>query len=129
MNEPITVILVDDHAMVRQGVRAFLQTQPDILVVGEAGSGQEAVTMATQHAPDVMLMDLIMPGMDGVEATRMVKMVSPRTQIIVTRFFDRPQSQMHHWSMHHSSMLRRLSESQFRVEVRGTSCALMQQIH
>lgn len=83
MNEPISVILVDDHAVVRQGVRAFLQTQPDIVVVGEAGSGQEAVTQATQHAPDVMLMDLIMPGMDGVEATRMVKMVSPRTQIIV----------------------------------------------
>ncbi len=83
MNEPISVILVDDHAVVRQGVRAFLQTQPDIVVVSEAGSGQEAVTLAEQHAPDVMLMDLIMPGMDGVEATRLVKLASPRTQVIV----------------------------------------------
>jgi NarL family two-component system response regulator LiaR len=83
MPEPITVLLVDDHAMVRQGVRAFLVTQADIAVVGEADSGQEAVRLAAQYVPDVVLMDLIMPDMDGVEATRRVKQVSPRSQVVV----------------------------------------------
>jgi NarL family two-component system response regulator LiaR len=83
MAELITVLLVDDHAVVRQGVRAFLQTQPDIQVAGEADSGAAAVALVQEHAPDVVLMDLIMPGMDGVEATRRVKQISPRTQIII----------------------------------------------
>ena len=83
MSDTITVLLVDDHHLVRQGVRAFLDTQPDITVVGEAESGETAVTQASQYAPDVILMDLMMPGMDGVEATRRVKQISPRTQIIV----------------------------------------------
>ncbi len=83
MTEPITVILVDDHSMVRMGLKAYFSTLPDIQVIGEASSGQEAVKLVAQHAPDVVLMDLIMPGMDGVEATRQVKKASPRTQIIV----------------------------------------------
>ncbi|HET9589391.1 MAG TPA: response regulator transcription factor [Anaerolineales bacterium] len=83
MAESISVLLVDDHSMVREGVRAFLVTQPDILVVGEAGSGEEAIKLAEQHVPDVVLMDLIMPSMDGVEATRRVKQVSPRSQVVV----------------------------------------------
>jgi NarL family two-component system response regulator LiaR len=91
MTEPekITVLLVDDHAMVRQGVRAFLDTQPDISVVAEAASGEEAIKMAAEHAPDVALMDLIMPGMDGVEATRLLTAKSPRTSVIVlTSYHD-----------------------------------------
>lgn len=83
MSEQITVLLVDDHAMVRQGVRAFLATQPDLRVVGEAGSGAEGAALAGQLIPDVVLMDLVMSGMDGVEATRQVKRVSPRSQVIV----------------------------------------------
>ncbi len=83
MSEAITVLLVDDHAMVRQGVRTFLETQADLSVVGEAGSGEEAVALAAQHVPDVVLMDLIMPDMDGVETTRQVKQVSPRSQVVV----------------------------------------------
>jgi NarL family two-component system response regulator LiaR len=83
MTEPITVILVDDHSMVRMGLKAYFSTLPDIQVIGEASSGQEALQLVVQHAPDVVLMDLIMPGMDGVEATRQVKKASPRTQIIV----------------------------------------------
>jgi NarL family two-component system response regulator LiaR len=79
----ISVLLVDDHALVRQGVRAFLTTQPDIAVVAEAGSGDEGVALAAQHVPDVVLMDLVMPGMDGVEATRRVRQVSPRSQVVV----------------------------------------------
>ncbi|NPA93613.1 MAG: response regulator transcription factor [Chloroflexi bacterium] len=83
MSEPITVLIVDDHAVVRQGVRAFLETQPDIRVVGEAASGEEALPLVIREAPDVVLMDLVMPGMNGVEATREVKRLSPRTQVIV----------------------------------------------
>jgi len=83
VSDLISVLLVDDHAMVRQGVRAFLETQSGISVVGEAGSGDEAVKLAAQHIPDVILMDLIMPDMDGVETTRRVRQVSPRSQIVV----------------------------------------------
>ena len=89
MNEPITVLLVDDHKLVRQGIRAFLEARPEFQIVGEAGSGAEAVKLAQDHVPDVVLMDLIMPGMDGVEATRQIKDISPRTQIVVlTSYFD-----------------------------------------
>jgi NarL family two-component system response regulator LiaR len=89
MAEPITILLIDDHRVVRQGVRAFLSTQPDLLVVGEAESGAQGVELAARYVPDVALMDLVMPGMDGVEATRQLKRVSPRTQIIVlTSYHD-----------------------------------------
>jgi NarL family two-component system response regulator LiaR len=83
MTNPITVLLVDDHEVVRQGVRAYLDALPDFTVVGEAESGEKAVHLALEHVPDVVLMDLVMPGMGGVEATRQVKDVSPRTQIVV----------------------------------------------
>ncbi|MCP5095283.1 MAG: response regulator transcription factor [Chloroflexi bacterium] len=89
MNKPITVLLVDDHAVVRQGVRFFLESQDDFAVVGEADSGETAVKLAAEHIPDVVLMDLVMPEMDGVEATRQVKNVSPRSQIVVlTSYHD-----------------------------------------
>lgn len=83
MSEPITVLIVDDHSMVRQGIRAFLEAQADILIVGEAASGKEAVRQVQEYIPDVVLMDLVMPGMDGVESTREVRQVSPRTQVVV----------------------------------------------
>jgi NarL family two-component system response regulator LiaR len=84
MNELITVLIVDDHQMVRQGVRAFLETQKDLSVVGEASTGEEAIQLAAEQVPDVILMDLVMPGgVDGVEATRQVKGISPRTQVVV----------------------------------------------
>jgi NarL family two-component system response regulator LiaR len=83
MPQEITVLIVDDHEVVRKGVSAFLQAQPDFTVVGEAEAGEEAIKMALEHVPDVVLMDLVMSGMDGVEATRNVKTVSPRTQIVV----------------------------------------------
>lgn len=87
MAKPITVLLVDDHEFVRQGVRSFLEARPEYVVVGEAGSGTQAVKLAAEFAPDVVLMDLIMPDMDGVEATRQVKGISPRTQIVVLTSF------------------------------------------
>jgi len=83
MSNPITVLIVDDHAVVRSGTRAFLDAQSDITVVGEAGSGSEAVKKSEETVPDVILMDLVMPEMDGVEATRAVKKVSPRSQVVV----------------------------------------------
>jgi NarL family two-component system response regulator LiaR len=83
MLDPITVMIVDDHEMVRHGAAGYLAAQGDIRVVAEADSGEEAVQLAREHIPDVVLMDLVMPGMDGVEATRRVKDISPRTHIIV----------------------------------------------
>lgn len=83
MNDPITMLLVDDHEVVRQGVRAFFEAHAEFKVVGEAKNGAEAVKLAEEHIPNVILMDLIMPGMDGVEATRQIKNISPRTQIVV----------------------------------------------
>jgi two-component system, NarL family, response regulator LiaR len=82
VTEPISVLIADDHAIVRQGVRAFLETQSDLAVVGEAESGDEAVRLVAELVPDVALIDLVMPGMDGVEAIRQVKRVSPHTQVI-----------------------------------------------
>lgn len=89
MTKPITIILIDDHQMVRLGLSAYFATQPDINVVAEAASGREAVDLVKDYAPDVVLMDLHMPGMDGIEATRQIRMVSPRTQVIVvTSYHD-----------------------------------------
>ncbi|MBC7798362.1 MAG: response regulator transcription factor, partial [Pyrinomonadaceae bacterium] len=89
MIDKITILIVDDHALVRQGVRAFLETQADIEIVGEADSGETAVELCATLAPDAVLLDLMMPQMNGVEATRQIKKVSPRTNIIVlTSYHD-----------------------------------------
>jgi NarL family two-component system response regulator LiaR len=89
MSNPITVLIVDDHQLVRDGVRAYLEAQPGLQVVGEAASGEAAVRLAGELVPDVVLMDLVMPGMDGVEATWRVRRVSPRSQVVVlTSFHD-----------------------------------------
>lgn len=81
---PIKVLLVDDHKIVRQGVRAYLHTLADIQVVAEADSGAAAVTAVEQHQPDVVLMDLEMPGdLDGIAATRQIRKLRPETRVIV----------------------------------------------
>src|SRR5690349_15148409 len=89
--QPVTVLIVDDHQLVREGVRTFLQKQSDITVVGEAASGQEGLRLAADLVPDVVLMDLVMPGMDGVETTRRLKQISPSSQVIVLTSFDDDQ--------------------------------------
>ena len=87
--DPITVLLIDDHQVVRQGLRDFLEVQEGIAIVGEASSGEEGVHLARELIPDVVLMDLVMPGIDGVEATRQIKAASPNTRVIVlTSFAD-----------------------------------------
>ncbi|MCA0989069.1 response regulator [Guptibacillus algicola] len=84
----IKLLLVDDHLMVRKGLRLFLQTQKDIEIVGEASTGQEAIDLAVELKPDVILMDLIMPEMDGIEATKKVKQNLPTTKIIILTSFS-----------------------------------------
>jgi two-component system, NarL family, response regulator LiaR len=89
MSEPITVLIVDDHAVVRRGIRALLEAEGGFAVVGEVGSGGEAVLVAADLAPDVVLMDLVMPEMDGIAATRLLKQQSPCSQVIVlTSYHD-----------------------------------------
>lgn len=84
MTDPIRVLLVDDHKIVRQGVRAYLQTLTDIDIVGEAASGAAAVAATEQNRPDVVLMDLEMPGeIDGIAATREIRRLHPGVRVIV----------------------------------------------
>ena len=85
--ERISVLIVDDHQVVRQGLRTFLELHDDIVVVGEAGDGVTAVEMIRQLEPDVVLMDLVMPRLDGVAATRQVKLLGARTQVIALTSF------------------------------------------
>ena len=84
---PIRVLIVDDHAVVRTGLKVFLDLQPDIEVVGEAADGTEGVAMARRLEPDVMLMDLLMPNMDGVTAIGRIKAERPETEIVTMTSF------------------------------------------
>jgi NarL family two-component system response regulator LiaR len=84
---PIRVLLTDDHAIVRKGVRALLATEPDIEIVGEASNGAEAVKQAEALCPDVILMDLMMPKLDGIEATRQITTKTPSARVIVLTSF------------------------------------------
>jgi len=85
----IRVAIADDHAVVRQGLRTFLELQDDMEVVGEAVDGEEAVALVERTAPDVVLLDLVMPRVDGIEATRRIRDVAPATRILVlTSFAD-----------------------------------------
>ncbi|MFF2754080.1 response regulator [Psychrobacillus sp. NPDC058041] len=85
----IRILLADDHEMVRIGVSAYLQAQPDMEVVAEATNGQEAVEMSLMHKPDIILMDMVMPIMNGAEATREIVQKWPEAKVmIVTSFID-----------------------------------------
>jgi NarL family two-component system response regulator LiaR len=88
MTSPIRVLVVDDHLVVRKGIRALLATEPDIEVVGEARDGMEAVAEAAQLQPDVILMDLVMPQMDGIAAIERILARQPTARILVLTSFD-----------------------------------------
>jgi NarL family two-component system response regulator LiaR len=85
---PIRVLLVDDHGMVRRGLAAYLKNEPDVELVGEAKNGQDAVRMCEQLQPDVILMDLVMPELGGVAATRIVRKRWPHVQVIALTSFQ-----------------------------------------
>jgi DNA-binding NarL/FixJ family response regulator len=86
--EKTTVLIADDHPMFRFGMRARLGAEPDLTVVGEAGSGEEAIELAARLAPDVVLMDLNLPGMNGIEATRLLRESAPDVAVLVVTMFD-----------------------------------------
>ncbi len=83
MQNRITVFLADDHAVVRDGLQLLLEIQGDMEVVGSASNGREAVHWAERHCPDIILMDIAMPEMDGIEATRQVSEICPATRVII----------------------------------------------
>ena len=89
---PVRVLIVDDHALFRQGVSSILRTQPAIEVVGEAGDGRAAVTMYQHLTPDAVVMDINMPVMDGIEATRQIKELDPSARILILTVSDTDES-------------------------------------
>lgn len=88
MSKTIRILLADDHPVVRDGLAAMLATQPDFEVVGEAGNGAEAVAEAARLRPDVVLMDLEMPELDGIEAIKRMRAADPSVQVVVLTAFD-----------------------------------------
>ncbi len=83
------VLVVDDHTLIRQGIVGLLNSQPDLEVVGQAGSGQEALAAAIELVPEIILMDISMPGISGLNATREIKARLPDTQVIILTIHDR----------------------------------------
>jgi len=91
MSHPIRVILADDHAVVRKGIREFLEEDPEIVVVAEAGDGGEAIRLVGEHHPDVAVLDIQMPRVTGIEATRQIKAAFPDVRVLIlTAYEDDP---------------------------------------
>ncbi len=88
MTAPISVLIADDQDLVREGLRMLLEAEPDITVAAEAGTGSEAISAARRHDPDVVLMDVRMPDMDGIEATAHLARVGSRAKILMLTTFD-----------------------------------------
>ena len=91
MNSPVRVLLADDHAVLRSGLRLLLSTQDDFEVVGEAGSGIEALELAASQQPDLILLDLSMPGLGGLEALPSLRRRAPRARILILTMHEDPQ--------------------------------------
>ena len=89
---PIRVLLADDHELVREGLRTVLAQEPEFAVVGDAASGEQAVALALALQPDVVLMDLVMPGLGGQEALTLIRQACPRSQVVVLTSFASDQS-------------------------------------
>lgn len=87
MSDPIRIFIADDHPIVRRGIRNLLETETDFELIGEAASGSEAIEAVKELQPDIVLMDLVMPGMDGIEATRQIKSGQNNIQILVLTSF------------------------------------------
>lgn len=86
-HDRLRVVIADDHAMLREGLIAFLKAFPDLELVGEAADGQQALQLAVERRPDVVLMDLVMPVLDGIAATRAIRQRVPTTQVVVLTSF------------------------------------------
>ncbi len=89
--DKIRILLAEDHVVVRESIRRFLDREPDLVVVGEAGDGEEAVRLAEQFKPDVLIMDIAMPRLNGIEATKRVKAACPATAVLVLTAYDYDQ--------------------------------------
>src|SRR4029077_2216323 len=101
----LRILIADDHEIVRRGLKALLSSRPDWIVCAEASTGREAVAMAEQHRPDIVVMDISMPGLSGLEATRKIRKVLPKTQVVIL-------------SIHYSDQLvREVLDSGARAEV------------
>lgn len=87
----IRVLLADDHDLVREGTRQLLEREEDLLVVAEAGDGEEAVHLTVEHHPDVALVDIAMPKLNGIEATKQIKVLSPSTAVLILTAYDDEQ--------------------------------------
>jgi DNA-binding NarL/FixJ family response regulator len=91
MANEIRLLLADDHAVVRSGLRLLLESQPDMVIIGEAENGEDAIRRTKELGPDVVLMDIEMPGMNGIEAARQIKAQSPRTAVLALTMYEDDQ--------------------------------------
>lgn len=91
METQIRLLLADDHAVVRSGLRLLLEAQPDMVIIGEVENGEDAISRTAELKPDVVLMDIEMPGMNGIEATRRIKRESPQTAVLALTMYEDDQ--------------------------------------
>ena len=95
----IKILLVDDHTVLREGMRRLLENDKDFEVVGEASDGEEAVEIVSRLKPDVVLMDIVMPKINGIEATKRIKQISPETSVLILTAYDDTQYKAHETQM------------------------------